>query len=96
MNEAGKGTVSCRVDSNKLSLRHSELAKSEEILVDYKRYKELLFKLSPPEWQEAQRAKASGARVLSVEDTRGEQKKQPVESAISNKGEYFTLVQDSV
>ncbi|AWP12481.1 putative coiled-coil domain-containing protein 37 [Scophthalmus maximus] len=64
----------------------SELAKSEEILVDYKRYKELLFKLSPPEWQEAQRAKASGARVLSVEDTRGEQKKQPVESAISNKG----------
>lgn len=31
------------------------MAKFEEILADYKRYKELLFKLSPPEWQEAHR-----------------------------------------
>lgn len=33
------------------------MAKCEEILADYKRYKELLFKLSPPEWQEAHRTK---------------------------------------
>lgn len=35
----------------------SEMAKCEEILADFKRYKELLFKLSPPEWQEAHRTK---------------------------------------
>lgn len=29
------------------------MAKFEEILADYRRYKELLFQLSPPEWQEA-------------------------------------------
>lgn len=33
------------------------MAKCEEILADYKQYKELLFKLSPPEWQEAHRTK---------------------------------------
>ncbi|CAJ1058360.1 cilia- and flagella-associated protein 100-like [Xyrichtys novacula] len=36
----------------------SELTKFEETLIDYKRYKELLFKLSPPEWQQAQRTEA--------------------------------------
>ncbi|XP_035017559.2 cilia- and flagella-associated protein 100 [Hippoglossus stenolepis] len=51
----------------------SELAKFEEILVDYKRYKELLFKLSPAEWQEAQRAKAVKTKVLSDEDSRDKQ-----------------------
>lgn len=33
------------------------MVKCEEILEDYKRYEELLFKLSPPEWQEAHRTK---------------------------------------
>ncbi|XP_069388060.1 cilia- and flagella-associated protein 100 isoform X2 [Paralichthys olivaceus] len=51
----------------------SELIKFEEILVDYKRYKELLFKLSPPEWQEAQRVKAVKTKVLSDKDTRDKQ-----------------------
>lgn len=46
-------------------LFHSELNKFEEVLVHYKRYKELLFKLSPPEWQEAQKTKALKAKVLS-------------------------------
>uniref|UniRef100_A0A1A8IBE3 Coiled-coil domain containing 37 n=1 Tax=Nothobranchius kuhntae TaxID=321403 RepID=A0A1A8IBE3_NOTKU len=36
----------------------SEIANFEEILTDYKRYQEFLFKISPPEWQEEQRAKA--------------------------------------
>uniref|UniRef100_A0A1A7ZF40 Coiled-coil domain containing 37 n=1 Tax=Nothobranchius furzeri TaxID=105023 RepID=A0A1A7ZF40_NOTFU len=36
----------------------SEIANFEEILIDYKRYQEFLFKISPPEWQEEQRAKA--------------------------------------
>ncbi|XP_042348701.1 cilia- and flagella-associated protein 100-like [Plectropomus leopardus] len=51
----------------------SELAKFEEILIDYKRYKELLFELSPPEWQEAQKTKAMKDKV-----------REPKESAISN------------
>lgn len=34
----------------------------EETLIDYKRYKDLLFKLSPPEWQEAQKTKALKAK----------------------------------
>ncbi|XP_073342560.1 cilia- and flagella-associated protein 100 [Pagrus major] len=43
----------------------SELTKFEETLIDNKRYKKLLFKLSPPEWQEAQKAKALKAKGLS-------------------------------
>lgn len=58
---------------------HSELAKFEETLTDYKRYKELLFKLSPLEWQEAQRTKAMKAKVLSDNG----QNKQNTELAVS-------------
>ena len=75
---------------NKLSPLHSELAKFEEILVDYKRYKELLFQLSPAEWQEAQRAKAGRTKVLSDEDSRD---KQELKEPADRSGEYFTLVQ---
>ncbi|XP_060903453.1 cilia- and flagella-associated protein 100 [Labrus mixtus] len=57
----------------------SELAKFEEILIDYKRYKELLFKLSPLEWQQAQKTKA-----LSYKDTLDEQNRESVESAFWN------------
>lgn len=66
---------------------HSELAKFEEILEDYKRYKELLFKLSPPEWQEARRAKPLN-KVLVYETTQNEQNMPPEESAIKH-GKYF-------
>ncbi|XP_039975838.1 cilia- and flagella-associated protein 100 isoform X2 [Xiphias gladius] len=62
----------------------SELAKFEEILVDYKRYKKLLFKLSPPEWQEAQKARALKAKVQSDKDRKDKQKREPKESAIRN------------
>ncbi|XP_056238833.1 cilia- and flagella-associated protein 100 [Seriola aureovittata] len=64
---------------------NSELAKFEEILIDYKRYKELLFKLSPPEWQEAQKAKASlKSKVLCDKNTQDKQKRKPKESGISH------------
>ncbi|XP_044062121.1 cilia- and flagella-associated protein 100-like [Siniperca chuatsi] len=59
----------------------SEIAKFEEILIDYKRYKELLFKLSPPEWQEAQKTKALKAEVLSDGDKHN---REPAESAVSD------------
>lgn len=36
--------------------------------MDSKRYKELLFKLSPPEWQEAQKLKALKANGLSPKE----------------------------
>lgn len=66
----------------------SEIAKFEEILTDYKTYKELLFKLSPPEWQEAQRTKASKANVLSDKDS---QEQSPIRN-----GKYSTVVQVKV
>uniref|UniRef100_A0A3Q2YKY2 DUF4200 domain-containing protein n=1 Tax=Hippocampus comes TaxID=109280 RepID=A0A3Q2YKY2_HIPCM len=43
--------------TSEISTIRSEVGNYEEILQEYKRYRELLFQLSPPEWQEAQRAK---------------------------------------
>ncbi|XP_057707190.1 cilia- and flagella-associated protein 100 isoform X1 [Corythoichthys intestinalis] len=43
--------------SSEISSVRSEVANYEEILQEYKRYRDLLFKLSPIEWQETQRAK---------------------------------------
>ncbi|XP_076595571.1 cilia- and flagella-associated protein 100 [Chaetodon auriga] len=58
----------------------SELVKFEEILIDYKRYKELLFKLSPPEWQEAQKTKALKTKFPSDKEPQDKQKKELEES----------------
>lgn len=73
-------------------LFQSEITKFEEILVDYKRYKELLFKLSPTQWQEAQRAKAMEAKVPSDRDTVEQHSREPEDSACRN-GKDFILVQ---
>ncbi|XP_049442595.1 cilia- and flagella-associated protein 100-like [Epinephelus fuscoguttatus] len=62
----------------------SEIAKFEEILIDYKRYKELLFQLSPPEWQEAQKTKALKAKVLPGGDAGDKQNGELEESAVKN------------
>lgn len=40
----------------------------EETLMDYKRYKEFLHRLSPPEWQEEQKLKALKAKEPSDKD----------------------------
>uniref|UniRef100_A0A3P8W787 Cilia and flagella associated protein 100 n=1 Tax=Cynoglossus semilaevis TaxID=244447 RepID=A0A3P8W787_CYNSE len=50
----------------------SDLIKFEETLVDYRRYKELLFKLAPPEWQEAQKVKKRANKDLSDKDMKDE------------------------
>ncbi len=76
------------MDLNLVFLFHSELAKFEEILIDYKRYKELLFKLSPPEWQEDQRTKASKVKVLSDGDAQDKQTREHEGSDIGN-GKYL-------
>lgn len=86
MRESWTLAALCHLDLNLLFLLHSEIAKYEEILIDYKRYKDLLFKLSPPEWQEAQTVK-----VLSNKETQDWQKKKPEESAIRN-GKLFVII----
>ncbi|XP_047441334.1 cilia- and flagella-associated protein 100-like [Mugil cephalus] len=63
----------------------SELARFEEILTDYKRYKELLFKLSPTEWQEAQKTKAKKAKVSSGKDTKKDQNGDSEETDLEGK-----------
>lgn len=78
------GGMSCGL--NLVLLFHSEITKCEETLIDYKRYKELLFELSPPEWQEAQRTKA-----LKDKDAQDKLNREPEESAIRN-GKYKTQV----
>ncbi|XP_029295926.1 cilia- and flagella-associated protein 100-like [Cottoperca gobio] len=60
---------------------HSELVKVEDVLNKYKRYKNILFKLSSPEWQEAQEAEALKAKVLSDGDAQDEQNR-PQESSL--------------
>ncbi|XP_065325506.1 cilia- and flagella-associated protein 100 [Pelmatolapia mariae] len=72
----------------------SELARFEEILVDYKSYKDLLFKLSPPEWQEAQRSK-----VMSGKGTKEDQNRELKDTAIRNgletPGRQLTSIQET-
>ncbi|XP_061691865.1 cilia- and flagella-associated protein 100 isoform X2 [Syngnathoides biaculeatus] len=52
-----KKTADIKELTSEISTIRSEVANYEEILQECKRYKEVLFKLSPPGWQEAQRAK---------------------------------------
>ncbi|CAL8340892.1 unnamed protein product [Lota lota] len=42
----------------------SDISKKEEMLKEYKMYKDFLFKLSPPDWREAQQAKTQQAKAL--------------------------------
>ncbi|CDQ60081.1 unnamed protein product [Oncorhynchus mykiss] len=44
----------------------SDISKFEDIIKEYTMYKEFLFKLSPPEWQEAQRAKGKTPKAKST------------------------------
>ncbi|XP_056130411.1 cilia- and flagella-associated protein 100 isoform X2 [Lampris incognitus] len=57
-----------------------EISKDEETLREYKVYKDFLYKLSPPEWQEAQRAKALESKVLSEKDVLSREKYKETES----------------
>ena len=63
---------------------YSEIAKFEDILIDYKRYKELLFELSPPEWQEAQKTKALKNKDLS--EGEAQEKDREFEESAVRKG----------
>lgn len=82
----------CHLDLNLVVFLHSEIAKFEEILKDYKRYKDLLFKLSPPEWQEAQKAKALKAKVPSNKETQDQQKGKSDEASIRNGKSFIVII----
>lgn len=69
------------MDLNLVFLIHSEFAKIEEIPYNYKRHKNILFKLSTQQWQEPQEAEALKAKALD------EQNKECQETAI-RQGEY--------
>nr|XP_057919486.1 cilia- and flagella-associated protein 100 isoform X2 [Doryrhamphus excisus]XP_057919487.1 cilia- and flagella-associated protein 100 isoform X2 [Doryrhamphus excisus]XP_057919488.1 cilia- and flagella-associated protein 100 isoform X2 [Doryrhamphus excisus] len=64
--------------TSEISIIRSEVSSYEETLQEYKRYKELLFKLSPPEWQEAQRAKLM-RKVPLDQSTEDELKPPPMD-----------------
>ncbi|XP_037652311.1 coiled-coil domain-containing protein 38-like [Sebastes umbrosus] len=55
----------------------SEVAKNDDFLEKYKWYKNILFKMSPPEWQEAKKANALNAKVLSGRKAQDEQNREP-------------------
>nr|XP_046269481.1 coiled-coil domain-containing protein 38-like isoform X2 [Scatophagus argus] len=52
----------------------SEITKNDEILNHYERLENVLFKLSPPEWQETQQAKVPSHRVSQDEHNQKPQK----------------------
>ncbi|XP_013886552.1 coiled-coil domain-containing protein 37 [Austrofundulus limnaeus] len=62
----------------------SEISKFEELLTDYKIYKEFLFKISPSVWQHKQVNKTLKAEVVSEEDGQDDHNKKPQEMATGN------------
>ncbi|XP_042356349.1 cilia- and flagella-associated protein 100-like [Plectropomus leopardus] len=68
--------------TDEIGTTESEIAKLEDILNEHKRYQSILFKLSPPEWQEAQRAETLKAQVFFDGDTQDELIKEPDKSAV--------------
>lgn len=62
---------------------NSELDKYEESLKDLQKYKDFLFRLSPPEWQDEQKTKASRSKT-SDEQSDGQEipNKEPTEIGI--------------
>ncbi|XP_061758153.1 cilia- and flagella-associated protein 100 [Nerophis ophidion] len=64
--------------TSEISKLRSELSNYEETLQEYKRYKELLLKLSPPDWQEAQRAKVM-KKIQLMGNTEDDLNKEPMD-----------------
>ncbi|XP_062312436.1 cilia- and flagella-associated protein 100 isoform X2 [Osmerus eperlanus] len=52
----------------------SDISKFEDILKEYTLYKDFLFKLSPPEWQETQRTKAKSTKIQSTTKSKDKEK----------------------
>ncbi|KAM4732351.1 cilia- and flagella-associated protein 100-like [Anableps anableps] len=64
----------------------SELEKYEEALIDYLKYKDFLFRLSPPEWQDEQKSKASKTKSFPEQnDGQDIQNEEPIEMGLERK-----------
>ncbi|MED6273605.1 hypothetical protein CHARACLAT_008143 [Characodon lateralis] len=63
----------------------SELDKYEEALIDNQKYREFLFRLSPPEWQEEQKTKFSKTKSSPGKDGEEIQNKGPMEMGLDRK-----------
>nr|XP_046269482.1 coiled-coil domain-containing protein 38-like isoform X3 [Scatophagus argus] len=63
-----------RIEKNSADARTHEITKNDEILNHYERLENVLFKLSPPEWQETQQAKVPSHRVSQDEHNQKPQK----------------------
>lgn len=67
-----------------LCISEREISKFEDLLTDYKVYKEFLFKISPSEWQHKQEKKTLNPEVVSEEDGQDDHNKKPQEMATGN------------
>lgn len=56
-----------------LTLLFSDISRYEDILKEYKKYKEFLLMLSPPEWQEKQRSKSRRSTDSTNTESDGKQ-----------------------
>ncbi|XP_019910896.2 cilia- and flagella-associated protein 100 isoform X3 [Esox lucius] len=88
-----------KITARILAIR-SEISKFEDILKEYAIYKDFLFRLSPPEWQEAQRTKTkdkSGTKdKLKEKDERANRKiRTRTESRASDSGRELPPIQDA-
>ncbi|XP_037531049.1 cilia- and flagella-associated protein 100 [Nematolebias whitei] len=70
----------------------SEISKFEDSLIDYKVYKEFLFKISPPEWQHNDKNKTTKTKVLSEEDGQEDQNNEAQKMATKNSKEKNSQV----
>uniref|UniRef100_A0A087XJH7 DUF4200 domain-containing protein n=1 Tax=Poecilia formosa TaxID=48698 RepID=A0A087XJH7_POEFO len=61
----------------------SELEKYEDALTDYLKYKDFLFRLSPPEWQDEKKSKDSKAKTSSEKNDG--QEVEPTETGLERK-----------
>ncbi|KAL3972644.1 RNA exonuclease 1 [Sarotherodon galilaeus] len=88
-----KNTEIRRLTAEILTIK-SELARFEEILVDYKSYKDLLFKLSPLEWQDAQRSKVMSGKG-AMEDQNRELKDTAIRNGLETPGRQLPSIQET-
>lgn len=56
-----------------LTILFSDISRYEDILKEYKKYKEFLLMLSPPEWQEKQRSKSRRSTDSTNTESDGKQ-----------------------
>ena len=72
----------------------SDISKFEDILKEYTLYKDFLFKLSPPEWQETQRTKTKSTKIQST--TKSKDKEKEKEKKTGRSMSFSSVLNDFV